>query len=250
MASVPLPARRVGPYAPSRFEARVEETMPTQHTVKQDEHVAGIATKHGIEDYNLVWDFPDNADLKQLRENPFVLFPGDVLTVLDREEKSVTRPTGAKHRFVIQVNRIKLRLKVLTLGQDPAAGAPCKLVIEGGARADLTTDGAGIVEKAIARTDKQGKLVLGDADFSLRIGALNPMPGDPEADPISQTPGNKDSGWAQRLTNLGYVVPPADDRDADELRSAIEEFQCDHGLGVTGEQDAGTRAKLLEIHGS
>ena len=224
--------------------------MPTQHTVKQGEHVAGIATKHGIEDYILVWDDGDNAALKELRASPFILFPGDVLAILDREEKSVTRPTGAKHRFVIQVERVKLRVKIFTLGEDPVAGATCKLAIEGSAAANLTTDGNGIVEKPIGRTDKQGKLVIGDADFSLKIGALNPIPDDPDSDPISQTPENKDSGWAQRLTNLGYVVPPIEDRDADELRSAIEEFQCNHGLNVTGEQDAPTRAKLLEIHGS
>ena len=224
--------------------------MSTQHTVKQGEHVAGIATKHRIEDYLLIWDFPDNADLKKLRASPFILFPGDVLAVLDREEKTVNRPTGAKHRFTITVNRIKLRVKILTLEGDPMTGATCKLAIESAAPAEVTSDGEGIVEKPIARTDKQGRLVLGDADFSLQIGALNPMSDDPDADPISQTPDNKDSGWAQRLTNLGYVVPPPEDRDADELRSAIEEFQCNQGLDVTGEQDAPTRAKLLEIHGS
>lgn len=224
--------------------------MPTQHTVKQGEHVAGIATKQRIEDYSLVWDFAANADLKHLRASPFILFPGDVVTVLDREEKNESRPTGARHRFVITVHRIKLRLKILTLGNDPVVGTPCKLATGGDAAADLGTDGDGIVEKPIERTDQQGKLVIGDADFSLAIGALNPMSDDPVADPISQTPENKDSGWAQRLTNLGYVVPPADDRDDDELRSAIEEFQCNHDLAVTGEQDAITRAKLLEIHGS
>jgi hypothetical protein len=224
--------------------------MPTKHTVKQGEHVAGIATKNRIEDYDLVWDFAANADLKLLRRTPFVLFPGDVLTTLDREEKNESRPTGAKHRFVVTLHRIKLRVRVLTLGNAPMVRTGCNLSTGGDAAKDSTTDKDGIVEKLIGRADKQGKLVIGDADFSLAIGVLNPMSDDPIADPISQTVDNKASGWAQRLTNLGYVVPPPEERDADELRSSIEEFQCDHDLPVTGEQDAITLAKLLEIHGS
>jgi hypothetical protein len=224
--------------------------MPTQYTVQQGDHVAGIATKNRIEDYNLIWNFAANADLKLRRGTPFVLFPGDVLTILDREEKNEARPTGARHRFVVTVHRIKLRVKVLTLGNAPVATTPCNLSTGGATAKDSSTNDEGIVEKVIGRADKQGKLVIGDADFSLAIGALNPMSDDPIADAISQTVDNKDSGWAQRLTNLGYVVPPPDDRDADELRSAIEEFQCDQGVKVTGEQDATTRAKLLEIHGS
>jgi peptidoglycan hydrolase-like protein with peptidoglycan-binding domain len=33
------------------------------------------------------------------------------------------------------------------------------------------------------------------------------------------------------------------------FRSAVEEFQCDHGLTVDGDCGAQTQAKLLSVHG-
>ena len=34
-----------------------------------------------------------------------------------------------------------------------------------------------------------------------------------------------------------------------ELLAAIEEFQCDYGMPVTGDMDDTTRAKLMEVYG-
>jgi Putative peptidoglycan binding domain len=221
--------------------------MPTQHTIKQGEHISSIAERYGFEDYKLIWNHPDNAELKKLRENPHVLFPGDTISVLDKELKVVDAATGKKHTYKVKLHALKLRVKLLNLAADPVKDTPCKLSLDSAAEEELTTDGDGLVEKPIARSAKLAKLVVNDADFSMKIGHLNPIA---EGDPVADDPANVDSGWEQRLNNLGYVVPPADDRDDDELRSAIEEFQCDHGMKAKGEKDAPTRSKLVEIHGS
>jgi hypothetical protein len=56
---------------------------------------------------------------------------------------------------------------------------------------------------------------------------------------------------ATRLSHLGYDVgEDLDAPDADLLLLAIEEFQCDNDLDVTGEADDPTRARLLELHGA
>lgn len=221
--------------------------MPTQHIVKQGEHISSIAERYGFEDFKVIWDHPDNAELKKLRDNPHVLFPGDTISVLDKEPKTVDAATGKKHTYTIKLKKLKLRVKLLNLAADPVKDTPCKVSVDNAAEKELTTDGEGLVEQPIARNAKLAKLVVNDADFSMKIGFLNPIA---EGDPVADDPANTDTGWEQRLNNLGYVVPPADDRDPDELRSAIEEFQCDHGMKAKGEKDAPTRSKLLQIHGS
>ena len=55
-------------------------------------------------------------------------------------------------------------------------------------------------------------------------------------------------GQRERLDNLGYI--PVDAQPGDPPSAyAIEEFQCDHGLAVTGVCDGATQAKLAECHG-
>ena len=41
--------------------------MP-EHIVRQGEHLARIARQHGFSDYQTIWDHPENAQLKQKRE--------------------------------------------------------------------------------------------------------------------------------------------------------------------------------------
>jgi peptidoglycan hydrolase-like protein with peptidoglycan-binding domain len=62
-------------------------------------------------------------------------------------------------------------------------------------------------------------------------------------------PHDEDSGWQARLVNLGYIPGTLDDITDDHFRWAVEEFQCDHHLKVTGKLDDATRAKLKDSHG-
>ena len=60
-----------------------------------------------------------------------------------------------------------------------------------------------------------------------------------------------DEGVWQRLVNLGYVPaerPGLLPETAEELAMAIEEFQADHRLPITGVADGATREKLREAH--
>jgi hypothetical protein len=51
--------------------------MPGIHTVRQGEHVSGIAQKYGFTDYSAIWNDPNNAALQSQRQNNNVLNPGD-----------------------------------------------------------------------------------------------------------------------------------------------------------------------------
>jgi hypothetical protein len=214
--------------------------MPV-HTVKQGEYITKIATDYGFRDYQTVWDHPQNAALRAKRKNPNVLYPGDSLFVPERELREESRSTDSRHRFKVKGKPLMLRLQLLDLHERPITGTPCVLQVESESF-ELTTDGRGRIEHEIPPTAQAGRLVLRDpktlleTEVPLQIGRLDPV------DTVS--------GQRARLRNLGYLVDlEGEDEDAD-LRTAIEEFQCDHSLAIDGRCGAATQAKLRDVHGS
>ena len=213
--------------------------MPKTHTVVQGEHISRIARKYGFVNFSTVWDFAQNGDLKRLRVNPNVLFPGDKVLVPDKEAKRETAATGRRHKYVLRDRGLKLRIAIKEFGWAPVGNTPCDLKVENDTK-KLTTDGGGRIEQEIPVTAEIAKLTIRDVEYSVMIGHLDPV--------------EEDSGLEARLNNLGYYVSPPGNRDEDELRSAIEEFQRDHDLvgagGLpSGVSDAATQAKLKEVHG-
>lgn len=213
--------------------------MPKKHVVEQGEHISGIAASHGFAHYKSVWDDPANADLKALRKEPHQLLAGDEVSIPDPQEKIADVATAKIHPFKVKFSRLILRIQALDYAKKPIAGAPCKLSAALG-KAPLETNDEGKVEAEIAKTAKVADFSVGEDEYAIRIGFLDPIA--PEEEP----------GWAARLTNLGYFVPvDAAARDDDELRSAVEEFQCDFGLKpIDGKLSAKTKDKLVEVHGS
>lgn len=211
--------------------------MPKDHVVEPGEHLSGIAAKHGFADFNLIWNDGANASLRQKRKNPHVLAPGDVVKIPDRVDKKEAAETAAVHSFKVKRPKLKLRIVVQNLDRVPLAKTDCVLTIDGSSK-PLTTDGDGLIEADVARDAKGGSLRVVPLDIvvPLKIGDLDPV--------------EERSGQMARLDNLGYDVADADDPDEASFRSAVEEFQCDQGMKVTGECDGATQAKLLEVHGS
>ena len=62
--------------------------MPTQHTVVQGEDIGSLAADLGYH-MNTIWDDPANKSLRELRKTPFVLDPGDVVTLPDKPDESL-----------------------------------------------------------------------------------------------------------------------------------------------------------------
>ncbi len=208
------------------------------HIVQQGEHITRIASKYGFRDYHTVWDDPQNSDLKEKRSSPNVLYPGDSLFIPDKEEKTVDKPTGAMHPFEVANRGLKLRIVLQDYDNLPLANQACVLEVEGKSQ-NLQSDGNGLIETVIPVDAEEGKLTVPqlDLEFPIKIGHLDPV--------------DKDSGWLGRLTNLGYFAPGGD-AQVDDLRLhyAVEMFQRDHKLKVSGNLDAATKAKLKDVHGS
>ncbi len=211
------------------------------HTVEQGEHLAGIAYKFGFTDYRKLFDHPNNAELKKNRPNPNVLFPGDLVFIPDKQSREESRPTDKRHTFKTSAKNLKLRVVLEDQYEEPIANAKCLLTIDGNFR-DVLTDGKGKIEQEIPQDAEEAVLVIRDPQtpleaisIAIRIGHL---------DPVEET-----SGQEARLNNLGYSATGGVEKDPDALRSAIEEFQCDHGLTVDGICGTKTQNKLKEVHG-
>jgi len=51
------------------------------------------------------------------------------------------------------------------------------------------------------------------------------------------------------LNNLGYEAGDVGAPDPERFRSAVEEFQCDQDMDVTGDCDDATQSQLRSAHG-
>lgn len=214
--------------------------MGFEYVVQQGDHLSQIARDYGFSDYRTIWDHPDNQELKLKRKNPNVLFPGDVLVIPDRDLRQESCATDQRHRFKMQGPGLRLRLVLEDLYRTPIANAKCVLEVENHSRY-VITDANGRIDYPLPPQAKRASLVIQDAQtpydsvpIPIKIGHMDPV--------------EEFSGQQSRLNNLGYFAGTADESDESFL-SAVEEFQCDHGLAVDGICGPNTQAKLKEVHG-
>jgi Putative peptidoglycan binding domain/LysM domain len=220
--------------------------MAGMYTVKQGDHLSSIAYQYGFADWKKIWNRPENAELKQKRQNPNVLFPGDQVFIPDKEGKDLSKPVDNQHAFKIPVVPLMLRIKLEKSYSKPIANTPCDLFV-GTEATKLTSDGSGAIEQKIAKTATNARLIVHDKitvkgnsvpidlDIPISIGHLDPV--------------EEISGQVARLANLGYYREDPDKFDQDEFASSVEEFQCDQGLRLDGICGPRTQAKLKSIHG-
>lgn len=207
--------------------------MPV-HTVEQGEHLSSIAAKYGFQKVATIWDHPDNAGLKSKRKNPHILLPGDKVVIPDKQRKEESRGTTKLHSFQLAGEKLKLKLALRDINDQPRSAVNCTLIVEKESK-PVTTDGDGNITTDIPKTARTGKLVLPDLEIPLLIGHLDPV--------------EEQSGQMARLNNLGYEAGDPQKPDKEIFRSAVEEFQCDQKISITGDCDAATQAKLKSVHG-
>ncbi|HEX7815911.1 peptidoglycan-binding protein [Dyella sp.] len=215
------------------------------YIVKQGDHLAKIAAQFGFADWNTIWNHPDNAALKQQRKNPHILYPGDQLSIPDKQTKDESRAVDQRHKFSLKRNPLKLIVVLERAYQKPLAHVSFDLSIDGDTQA-ISSDGSGKLQHGISAKAEILQLIARDSNTAmdhvmvpLRIGEL---------DPIDEV-----SGQRERLNNLGYGASLPDDATPAEqdraFKSAIEEFQCENKLTVDGICGPQTQAKLKSIHG-
>jgi ribosomal protein S16 len=218
-----------------------------QYIVRQGDHLARIATAFGFSEWKKIWDHAANAALRAKRRNPDVLMPGDEVFIPERgAEKTVTRPTDTRSRFVVRRPPLQLALVLERSYGPPLANARCGLWIDGSTESP-NTDAEGRLNQRIRPTANALRLLAKDSgsaldgqSIELRVGHLDPV--------------EEPSGQRARLDNLGYRASTTETADSAQreraMRSAIEEFQCDEKLLVDGICGRVTQALLLQVHGS
>ena len=222
--------------------------MPENYEVQSGDCMSSIAFDHGFF-WETLWNLPENADLKTQRKNPNVLMPGDIVHIPDLTPKDESRPTDQRHKFRLKGIPEILNMKLLDAFHQPRANVDYTITIDGNSQKG-TTDADGSLKMSIPPGAMTGKLVVaspGDKDGK-------PIPGQPKNQVMNLQLGDLNpvtevSGVKARLTNLGFYMGPIDENLDDDMKRAIRSFQRRKGLAVTGESDAATQSKLLEVHG-
>jgi len=206
----------------------LNQRLMAVYTVAQGDCVSNIAKQFGLLP-DTIWDHPQNAQLKQLRKDPNVLFPGDALFIPDKTLGIYPRPTDKRHLFKKKGVATKLKIRLMD-GDQPRANVAYKLEVDGNWTTG-TTDGDGYINEPIPPNAQKGQLLVGDGPtqdkHQLKFGTVDPM--------------DTDSGAQGRLLDLGFGT--------DHLPDAINAFQTRTKIPVTGQLDDVTRAKLKEMFG-
>jgi len=209
--------------------------MTTYHVVIEGECVSSIAYHYGFFRQTLE-KHPENAALVEKRGDLNVLAPGDVVFVPDLTPKTMSYLAGATYRFrrlgVPEVICIRLRDR----DEQPRAGLAYSLTIDGHSVGG-TTNAQGKLQHFIPPDAKRCELRI-DVDgrsecYVLDLGKLAPI--------------DSLRGVQQRLKNLGLLDEVNEALD-DPTRAALQRFQSDHELTVTGEIDDDTCTKLKHVY--
>lgn len=238
--------------------------MPIDHKVREGDSIMSLAHENGLF-WETVWNHSNNASLKKQRKDPDVLFPGDVVHIPDKQLKQQSCATEQTHRFTVKGTPAKFTMVLLEsprndekleqvaagpgeyvepeieiLEDQPRASTPYVLYGDGVMLAKGQTDADGKLEESIPADAQKGRLVLSPGTDQEQTIYLNWA----SMDPISET-----AGICKRLNNLGYFCPQDADADSADLRMALQAFQRNNDLDLTGEADEATRIKLKEVYG-
>jgi hypothetical protein len=218
------------------------------YVIRQGDFLLKLAVRFGF-DAEEVWNDPKNDDLRQVRKNPNILHPGDILYIPAKPAPSgLDVLAGTVNGYTAVVPRTEVKL-MLRAGKKRFLSQPC--TVEGmKTEKPLKTDGEGNLTLSVPVSVKELVVCVVDREaakapkaahvdptvrFRILLGHMDPV--------------EERSGLRARLTHLGYYVPMQEDEEA-ELREAVLAFQCAAGLPLTGEPDEVLHAALVKAHGS
>lgn len=210
--------------------------------VRDGDSMSSIADGSG-HFWETIWSHPANASLKEAREDPETLFPGDKVTIPALREKTEARETDLIHTFKRRGVPVQISYRAASQAGSPFPDKAYVLKV-GSRRYEGRTDSDGALEHWITPSSKTGILTIEleeagypkTLDVALDIGAL------PPADTLF--------GIQARLRNLGYDLGEIDGVFGHRTFGAVKRFQAAAGLEATGVPDADLISALEDAHGS
>jgi Putative peptidoglycan binding domain/LysM domain len=212
------------------------------YVVQAGDTMASIADEHGFF-WQTLWNADSNASLKTARGNPEILLPGDLVTIPEREIKSVAAMTG--QRYVFRRRGVPSRIAFRAALSDGTilATKPYTLSV-GDHLYEGTTGSDGGLVHWVSALEPRGTLRIWPGDpklpevltWTLAIGHLEPL--------------TTLNGVRSRLRNLGYACGTEQGEMSLMTLAALRRFQTDRGIETTGEADSATRTALREAFGS
>jgi hypothetical protein len=164
------------------------------YVVRENDYLAKIAFKFGF-DADSVWNDPSNDDLRTLRPNPNLLFPGDVLYIPDQDDPPVTHSlvTGSTNAFTAPDSPTVTVTQTFVGADSSVYASRAFAVTELEDLTGLTTDGDGTATFPVPVSLDRVTIVFTDSgeSWQLLMGGM---------DPIGTL-----SGMFKRLQNLNYL---------------------------------------------
>lgn len=182
------------------------------YVIRQGDYVQSVASQFGF-DADTVWNDAKNAELKQLRGNPNILLPGDILYVPEQDPTTHSVPAGTTSSFVSSDATVPVTVKFSVA----SLASQAVTVVELPDLTGLTTGGDGTltVSVPVSLDAATVQFTSTGATYVVKIGHL---------DPIGTL-----SGVFQRLQNLGYIprdaALDATDVDVEYLRDHLRVFK-------------------------
>ncbi len=214
--------------------------MPT-YIVQDGDCLASIAKQAGFADWHTIYNDSHNADFRQLRPDPNVIFAGDQLFIPDKDVKTDSKGTDTASTFQLVAKKTFLKIRLKDEKGAAFSGKKFSLKIGGKITEGVTGDD-GMVQQEIAADTRTGQLtVFLDDDttkpgfiWDLKVGGLDPV--------------DTDKGVQARLNNLGFFCGTVDGIIGPKTKAALSGFQSKNGLTVSGDADSATRDKLRQLH--
>ena len=215
--------------------------MSRTRRIQSGEHLARLAYLHGHRTVDDIWMADENAELRARREDPGVLAPGDEIVVPVAEPfEFYGLAVGRRHRIELNLPYPLVRLE-LAYANEAAVVAPfaeAEVSFDDQSQT-LAPDPSGVLEFEIGPFTTTVEVVVQGRGLSCTVATLEPV--------------DTFEGIHGRLQNLGYEPGPRRGQrsgDGVAFLSAVQEFQCDHGLKVDGDPGEQTQARLLEVCGA
>lgn len=205
------------------------------HVVNDGDSMGSIGEQYGFA-WQTLWNLPENAPLKALRQNPNVLRANDQVFVPDKRLREESGETARLHTFRLKGVPAKLNLVLKDIDGNPRMGVEYTLSIDDDEFSGASGDG-GLITQVIPPLAKKAILTLPEGEtYDFNLGYLDPI--------------DYAKGVQGRLKNLGFYSEAITDELDEATHDALRNFQQSAGLPVTGEPDKGTQDALISAHGS